>query len=337
MKTLKIAFTGTGHISRVHARAARGLADLEAVAVVNHRPQSMADFAAQFSIERQYASVKALLADGGLDILCVSTPNYLHAPQAIAALEAGIHVLVEKPMALDAAEAEAMRRASDRSGAKLLVAHCWRFDEEVNWLKRQIDAGKLGKILRTKGYGVHVNWGPEGWFTQSRYAGGGALADMGVHAIDAARYLLGDPQPVSVYAKIATQYTDYDVDDSGTIWINWEGGATSIVESGWWWPHADGPEASTQLYGTRGFGQLFPTRLELPDREAAEVATVDPGNPLAREEHCPQEMYDAQLAYFVSCIREDRQPNPGAAEGLVNMRIIDAALESSRSGEVVRL
>ena len=335
--TLKIAFTGTGHISRVHARAARSLADLEAEAIVNHRPESMGDYAAQFGIERQYLSLDALLADGGLDILCVSTPNYLHAPQAIAALEAGIHVLVEKPMALDAAQAEAMRRAGEKSGAKLLVAHCWRFDDEVNWLKRQIDEGKLGKILRTRGYGVHVNWGPGGWFTEARYAGGGALADMGVHAIDTARYLLGDPQPVSVYAKVATQYTDYDVDDSGVIWINWAGGATSVVESGWWWPHADGPEASTQLYGSRGFGQLFPTLLELPDREAATVDTVDSGYPPARDEHCPQEMYDAQLAYFVHCIREDRTPIPGAAEGLVNMRIIDAALQSSRSGEVVRL
>lgn len=334
---LRIAFTGTGHISRVHARAAASLPDLEAVAIVNHKPESMAEYAAQFGIERQYASVEALLADGGVDILCVGTPNYLHAPQAIAALEAGMHVLVEKPMALDAAAAAAMQRASESSGAKLLVAHCWRFDDEVNWLKRQIDAGRLGKILRTKGYGVHVNWGPEGWFTQAQYAGGGALADMGVHAIDTARYLLGDPQPVSVYAKIATQYTEYDVDDSGTIWINWEGGASSIVESGWWWPHADGPEAGTQLYGTRGFGQLFPTRLELPDREAAQVETVDPGYPPVREEHCPQEMYDRQLAYFVSCIRADETPIPGADEGLVNMRIIDAALESSRSGEVVHL
>ena len=337
MMRLKIAFTGTGHISRVHARAARAQTDLDLVAIVNHRPASMADYAVQFGITRQYATVAALLAQGGVDILCVSTPNYLHAPQAIAALDAGIHVLVEKPMALDAAQAEAMRRASEQSGAKLLVAHCWRFDEEVNWLKRQIDAGKLGRILRTKGYGVHVNWGPEGWFTEARYAGGGALADMGVHAIDAARYLLGDPQPVSVYARIDTQYTQYNVDDSGTIWINWEGGATSLVESGWWWPHADGPEASTQLYGTRGFGQLFPTRLELPDREAAEVATIDPGYPPVREEHCPQEMYDAQLAYLLRCIREDRQPIPGAAEGLINMQIIDAALESSRTGEVVRL
>ncbi len=335
--TLKIAFTGTGHISRVHAQAARGLDGLDSVAIVNHQPESMADFAAELNIKRQYLSVDALLADGGVDILCVCTPNYLHAPQAIAALEAGIHVLVEKPMALDAAGAEAMRRASEESGAKLLVAHCWRFDDEVNWLKRQIDAGRLGSILRTKGYGVHVNWGPEGWFTEARFAGGGALADMGVHAIDTARYLLGDPQPHSVYARIATQYTDYDVDDSGVIWINWAGGASSIVESGWWWPHADGPEAGTQLYGTRGFGQLFPTRLELPDRAAESVATVDPGYPAVRAEHCPQEMYDAQLAYFVSCIREDRQPSPGAAEGLVNMQIIDAALESSRSGEVVRL
>ena len=335
--TLRIAFTGTGHISRVHARAAQSLPDLVAVAVVNHRQESMADYAAQFSLERQYPSVEALLADGAVDILCVSTPNYLHAPQAIAALETGIHVLVEKPMALDAAEAESMRRAGEISGAKLLVAHCWRFDDEVNWLKRQIEAGRLGKILRTRGYGVHVNWGPDGWFTQAQFAGGGALADMGVHAIDTARYLLGDPQPVSVYAQIATQYTDYDVDDSGTIWINWAGGATSIVESGWWWPHADGPEASTQLYGSRGFGQLFPTRLELPDRDAGSVAAIDPGYPPLREEHCPQEMYDRQLAYFVRCIRDDRRPIPGAVEGLVNMRIIDAALESSRSGEVVHL
>ena len=335
--TLKIAFTGAGHISRVHARAAQAMTDLDLVAIVNHRSESMAEYAVQFGITRQYTAVEDLLAAGDVDILVVSTPNYLHAPQTIAALEAGLHVLVEKPMALDAAEAEAMQRAAERSGAKLMVAHCWRFDEEVNWLKRQIDAGKLGKILRTRGYGVHVNWGPGGWFVEKRYAGGGALADMGIHAIDAARYLLGDPQPASVYAKIGTDYTNYDVDDSGTIWINWDNGAISIVESGWWWPHADGPEASTQLYGTRAFGQLFPTGLEIPDREAETVATVDPGYPPAREEHCPQAMYDRQLAHFIECIREDRAPNPGAAEGLVNMRIVDAALESSRSAEVVRL
>ena len=143
-------------------------------------------------------------------------------------------------------------------------------------------------------------------------------------------------QPASTRASPATTQS-YEVDDSGTIWINWDNGASSLIESGWWWPHADGPEASTQLYGKRGWGQLFPTRLEIPDREAESVATVDPGFAPVREEHCPQEMYDLQLAHFVNCIRADRTPNPGAAEGLVNMRIVDAALDSSRRGEVLRL
>ncbi len=335
--TLRIAFTGTGHISRVHAAAAQKIDGLELAAVVNHRAESMADYAAQFGIARQYASVDALLAAGEVDILSVNTPNYLHAPQAIAALDAGLHVLVEKPMALNAAEAAAMQRASESSGAQLMVAHCWRFDEEVRWLKRQIDSGRLGKILRSKGYAVHVNWGPGGWFVEAPYAGGGALADMGIHAIDTARYLLGDPQPVSVYAKISTDYTDYAVDDSGIIWINWDNGAVSLVESGWWWPQADGPEASTKVYGSRGFGQIFPTRLEIPDRAAETVATIESDFAHPREPHCPQSMYDTQLAYFIDCIRQDRQPQPGAAEGLVNMRIVDAALESSRRGALVSL
>lgn len=335
--TLRIAFTGTGHISHIHARAAAAQDDLESVAVVNHRPVSRAAFAAQFSIRREYESVDAMLADGDVDALVVSTPNYLHAPQTVAALKAGIHVMVEKPMAMNTAEAKQMRAASQASGAKLMVAHCWRFDEEVHWLKRQIDGGRLGKILRTRGNGVHVNWGPSGWFVEAKYAGGGALADMGIHAIDTARFLLGDPLPRTVYARISTDYTEYDVDDSGAIVIGWDNGATSIVESGWWWPHADGPEASTQVYGQNAFGQIFPTRLEIPDRTTETIESVDAGYPHPREEHCPQIMYDVQMAHFIDCIRHDKTPNPGAEEGLVNMRIVDAALESSRTGQVLRL
>jgi predicted dehydrogenase len=335
--TLRIAFTGTGHMAQTHARAAKNLPDIELTAVVNHRRESRAAYAERFGISRQFDSVAALLADGAVDALVVSTPNVLHAPETIAALAAGVHVLVEKPMAMDAADAQAMTAASVASGAKLMVAHCWRFDEEVNWLKRQIDSGRLGKILRTKGYGVHVNWGPDGWFVDDELAGGGALADMGIHAIDTARYLLGDPQPSSVYARISSDYTEYTVDDCGTIWINWGNGATSLVESGWWWPHADGPEAGTQVYGAEGFGQIFPTRLELPDRAAESVNVIESGYKHPRDPHCPQTMYDRQLEHFVDCIRRDAVPGPDAEAGLINMRIVDAALESSRRGEVVRL
>ena len=245
---MRIAFAGIGYINKIHARAARYCgAGLEAV--VNHRPETMAAFADDFGIRRQYANVEAMLADGGVDALVVATPNYLHAPQAIAALNAGVHVMVEKPMAMNTLEAEQMCAAANRYGAILMVAHCWRFDPEVLWLKQQ--SAQLGKIIRTKGIGVHARWGPAGWFTQKQFAGGGALADMGIHALDTARFLLGDPRPVSVFAKLATHYGDYDVDDTGELIVTWDNGATSYIESGWWQPHADGPEASTQLYGKK--------------------------------------------------------------------------------------
>jgi predicted dehydrogenase len=233
-----------------------------------------------------------------------------------------------------------MVAASERSGALLMVAHCWRFHEEVQWLREQVGAGRIGPVVRTKGYGVHVNWGPSGWFTQKRYAGGGALADMGIHAIDTARFLLGDPRPASVYARLGTYYGDYDVDDTGLVVVDWDNGVSSYVESGWWQPHADAPEAGTQVYGREGLAQLFPTRLRLPRGPAicgvgGEWNTVDPGFPFPRPEHCPQAMYDAQMAYFVDCVRTGRTPVPGGAEGLVNMRIVDAAYASARSGQVV--
>jgi predicted dehydrogenase len=335
--TLKIAFTGTGYISKIHAAAAQAQPDTELVAVVNHRPESMIAFAAEFGIPDQYANVADLLQEGGVDALIISTPNYLHAPETLAALETGVHVMVEKPMAMNAAEAEAMLAASRKTGTLLMVAHCWRFDPEVLWLKEQVEQGRLGQLIRTKGYGVHTNWGPGGWFTQKKLAGGGALADMGIHALDTARFLLGDPQPVSVYARIGTYYKEFDVDDTGVIWVNWDNGAISYVESGWWQPHMDGPEAATQLYGTSGFGQIFPTRLLLSQAGQPEVEKIDPGFPPVREPHCPQSMYDTQMAYFLDCVRLGRVPNPGGAEGLLNMRVVDAAYKSAETGEVIKL
>jgi len=332
---MKIAFSGAGYIANIHAQAAQNQANLELVAVVEKFSDKSEVFAKKFGVKCCYASVEELLDDERVDALVVSTPNYLHAPQTIAALEAGVYVMVEKPMAMNAAEAEQMCEAAEKSGATLMVAHCWRFDPDVVWLKEQ--SGKLGKIIHTKGYGVHTHWGPSGWFIQKKFAGGGAMADMGVHALDTVRFLLGDPQPVSVYAKIGTYYKDFDVDDTGVIIVNWDNGAVSYIESGWWQPHSDGPEAATQLYGTQGFGQLFPTRLELPNVKEEKLDVIDAGFDFPRTEHCPQSMYDAQMAYFIECVQTGKTPVPGGAEGLVNMKVVDAAYESAQTGKVVEI
>lgn len=334
---MKIAFAGTGYISKVHAQAVTNLVSTHGLvleAVVNHTIDSMAAFGSRFNIQRQYTDMTRMLDDGDIDALIVSTPNYLHLPQTISALEKGIHVLVEKPMAMDAVEAATMHSAGGQGGAHLMVAHCWRFDPEVHWLKAQVNSGALGKIVRTKGYGVHTNWGPGGWFTVKQYAGGGALADMGIHAIDTVRYLLGDPQPVSVWADISTRYGSYDVDDTGVLLIQWANGVTSYIESGWWQPYADGAEASTHLYGTTGYGRVYPTGAVHINPITRGEIIVNSGFPPTRDPHCPQSMYDAQMRHFIECIQKNVTPSPGGAEGLVNMQIVDAAYRSAKTGRV---
>ena len=336
--SLKIAIIGTGNIGRIHAAAVHNTPELELSAAVDNQPDRLAAFAAEFKIPRQYSSVEELLKGGVPDAVVIGVPNYLHAPFAIAALKAGVAVLVEKPMATNAAEAQQMAEASQKSGAALMVGHCWRFDPEVIWLKQQVLAGRLGKIIRTKGYGVHVHWGPGGWFSQKKFAGGGALADMGIHAIDTARFLIGEPQPVSVYARMGAFYKDIDVDDTGVMLIAWDNGVTSYVETGWWQPHMDGPEASTQLYGLSGFGSVFPTRLELPNAQERKIEVIsDPAFVFPRQDHSPQSIYDSQMASFAGFISNGQTPTPGSREGLVNMKIIDAAYQSAQSGKVVEL
>ena len=334
--SIKIAFAGTGYIAAVHARAAQQ-AGAQLAAVITDRQDLAEEFTARFHIPAAYPTLEAMLQAGKVDALVVCTPNVHHAPISTAALKQGVHVLLEKPMAMNASEAQEILTASRDSGAALMVGHCWRFDNEVNWLKEHTQSGQIGRIVRTKGYGVHTAWGPSGWFSEKKLAGGGALIDMGIHAIDTARDLLGDPQPTSVYARLATNYIEGDVDDTGVLIITWDGGAVSYVESGWWQPHADGPEAATQLYGTGGFGAVFPTRLILtrPEKKGQELVSPDYLHP--RSDHSPQEMYDRQMACFLDCIRTRRTPSPGGEEGLVNMKIIDAAYLSSQSGKAINL
>ena len=326
---MKLAFTGAGYIINIHAQAANVQKDVDLFAVVNRYSDKAKALVQKYNIKHHFETVEQLLEIGGMDALVIGTPNYLHASQAIAALNAGVHVMVEKPMAMNAREAFQMLEASQKSGALLMVAHCWRFDPEVLWLRWQAEAGRLGRIIRTKGYGVHALWGPSGWFTQKNLAGGGAMADVGVHAIDTARFLLGDPLPKSVYAHIGTYYTDHEVDDTGILIVNWDCGTVSYIESGWWQPHTDGPEAATHLYGTVGFGQVYPTYLL--DQSGKE----DPGFSYPRINHAPQSLYDDQMKYFIECIRNHRPPNPGGQEGWINMKIIDAAYKSSKTGEVI--
>ncbi len=312
---MRVALFGCGWIQDFHARAVRENGH-EVIAVANHREETARTFAERHGIARVTTDWETLAADPEVDAAVVSTPNFLHAPQSVALLGAGVHVLVEKPMATDLAGCDAMIRASAASGAFLMVAHCWRFRDEVITLRNRIAAGELGEVVKTRGYGVHANWGPAGWFVQRQLAGGGALADMGVHAIDTVRFLLGDPLPTRVCAAVGTRYGSYDVDDDAILLIGWNQGTHSIVESGWWQPHKEGLEADTEVYGTGGYARIFP-------RE----------EPSEDYEHCTQPMYTAQMREFLTSIEEGRQPRPSGADGRVVMDVVERAYDSGAQAD----
>ncbi|MGZ4430186.1 MAG: Gfo/Idh/MocA family protein [Gaiellales bacterium] len=305
---MRVALFGSGWVMNLHAQAVLDHPAGELAAATNWREPSLAELAARFGVARTTTRWQELVADPDIDAAVVATPNALHAPQAIALLEAGKHVLVEKPMARTLAEADAMLAAAEASSGFLMIAHCWRFHEDVRALRRRIAAGELGEVVKTRGYGVHAGWGPSGWFTDPELAGGGALLDMGVHAIDTARYLLGDPVPAGVCAAVGTRYGDYGVDDDAILLIRWSNGTNSIVESGWWQPHLAGMEADTEVYGTAGYSRVWDFT-EGPEGY----------------EHCAQPMYSAQMTEFLDAVAEGRQPRPSGEDGRVVMRVVDEA------------
>ncbi len=310
----RVALFGCGWIQDFHARGVLAHSRGELVAVANWREASARAFAERHGVPRVTTDWEALASDPGIDAAIVATPNALHAPQSIALLRAGKHVLVEKPMATSVAECDAMIAAAREGGAVLMVAHCWRFRDEVRAMRARVAAGELGEIVKTRGYGVHAGWGPSGWFVDPDLAGGGALVDMGVHAIDTARYLLGDPDPVRVCAVAGTRYARgrYTVDDDGILLISWSNGTNSVVESGWWQPHLGGLEADTELYGTAGYARIWPP--EMPEGY----------------EHTSQPMYTAQVAEFLDAIAEGREPRPNGEDGRVVMRVVEEAYASAR-------
>ena len=333
-KIIRIAIIGAGYISHYHARALQKLANVKINTVAAKTVKSAKKFAEKYNIETATDSALSLTGRNDIDAVLINTPNYLHAPYAIDFLKNNKDVFLEKPMAMNTAEGNRIAAVASESGRLVMVGHMWRFDEEVKYIKSVISSGKVGKIFKTKGYGIHENWGPDGWFTQKEKAGGGALIDMGVHAIDTVRYLLGEPQPVEVYAKIGTYFGNYNVDDSGLIMITWDDGTTSVIESGWQHPHMDGLEAATQLFGTLGYASLFPTKLKLKAGDIS-AGLIPPFVP--KEEHCDQLIYDKQMEHFIDCIKIRKKPYPGIEEGLVALKIVDAAYRSAAKGQAVTI
>jgi predicted dehydrogenase len=337
MDKVRIGVLGTGVIIRdFHILTLQNNPKAEIVAAGNLHAESLEHLARAFHIPKTCTDLEEMAGDPDIDAVVIGLPNYLHAPVTVQMLEAGKHVLCEKPMAMTVAEGERMIEAAQRAGRKLMIAHMWRFDREILWLRDLVASGKLGKIFKVKSHAVWLYEGPrpQSWFVQRKFAGGGALADMGVHSIDTLRFVLGGARPTKVFANVGTRFEDIELDDTATVLLEFEGGIAGLVEAGWYHLYADGLEGYTQVYGTKGYARALPS--ELHSYVEGVWSVTCPRMP-QRKQQCDLPMYQAQMDHFIDCVLNDREPTPGGVDGLWAMRVLEAAYRSAETGEAVAI
>ena len=339
MKKLRIGILGTGIIIRgSHIITLQNHPHVEIVAVGNLHPESLNRLAADFNIPKTYTDFAEMAGDPNIDAVVNALPNYLHAPVTIQMLEAGKHVLCEKPMAMSVSEGEQMIKAANQAGCKLMIAHMWRFDREIIWLRNLVASGKLGKIFKAKSHEVLIydvfgeDPSTKSWFVDRTLAGGGAMTDMGIHSFDTLRFVLGDARPTKVFANIGTYFKDIEVEDSATLMLEFDGGITALIEAGWYNLFADEKQGFTQIFGSKGYARAVPSELRMD--VVGEWSFIQPQIP-PRKQQEDLSAFQAQMNHFVDCIRKNQEPSPGGKDGLWAIRVLEAAYHSAKLGKSV--
>jgi len=340
----RIGVIGLG-MGRHHLREYANNAAVHVAALCDQNEQLLAEFLAQYPQAKGYASYEEMLSVAKLDAVSVALPNYLHAPVVIAALNAGCHVLCEKPMALNAAQAQQMAETATKTGKKLMIHFNYRFSPPSQFLKRYVDEGHLGQIYYAKTHWLRANGIPKlgGWFGIKELSGGGPLIDLGVHRLDLAMWLLGYPRAkaVSAYtsgllgARIAKDAgVRYDCEDLTAALIRLENGIVINLEVSFAGGTDKDQDMVTGIYGTNG-AAIQRNRGEGYEFEAVALQNMAGALTQVNPKYMPRAQ--SAIEHFVDCVIYDRQPTASAENGLEMMRIIDAIYRSAAEGREVTI
>jgi len=348
---LKIGVIGTGGIAGWHLKsyAANPNAEIAAVCDLNAaRAQSVAD---EWEAKRAYADPAELFADDEIDAVSICTWNNTHAPLAIQAIEAGKHVLVEKPMSRTYAEAEEVLRVAEAHDRVVQVGFVRRHSANCRVLKSFIDAGELGDVYYAKASCIRRMGNPGGWFADKAISGGGPLIDIGVHVIDLCWYLMGSPKVTSVsgntYAKLGNRsnvttfprykVADYDptkndVEDMANAVIRFENGASMIMDTSFSL-HATKDSIGVSVYGDKGGADLEPS-LQIATERHETMVNMQPQ--LGSDTFDLTDGFSHEIANFVDTCRGEAESIAPAWHGAEIMKILDGVYTSAAQGREVR-
>lgn len=285
-----------------------------------------------------YADATQMLADPDIHAISVCLPNNLHASVTIAALEAGKHVLCEKPMAVSSAEAQAMIDAAAKAGKTLMIGHNQRFMPAHIKAKQILHSGRLGAVLSFRtgfSHGGPEGWsidGADSWFFRKEDALVGAMGDLGVHKSDLIRWLLED-EVVSVGAHLATLEKNATVEDNAVCTLQMRSGAIGTLTASW--TYHPGEDNSTHLYCEHGVVHVGsdPQYQVIVHYDDGEVDRIEVGAMATNEQQTTSGVIDE----FVDAIFSDRESAIPGSEGKASLEVILGALESAETRRIVSL
>jgi len=341
MAKLKVGVIGCGSIAQHrHLPEYQWNEQVELVAVCDINEERANQVAEKYQV-KAYTDFNKLLENKEIEAVSVCTPNYLHAPISIAALNAGKHVLCEKPMATSEEEAEQMIAAAKTNGKKLMIGHNQRFVKSHQKARQLIKSGEVGKIhsFRTAfGHGGPEGWsveGKEGWFFNKEKAFIGAMGDLGVHKADLLRYIL-DEEFVEVGAFVETNAKDFSsVDDNAVCVLKSESGIIGTLAASW--AYTGKEDNSTVIYGEKAILRLEddPNYSLIVQYGTGEKVNYELGK--IQSNDAGGQNVSGVIDHFVESITEDKEPLIPGEEGKKSLGIILAALESNKKKTIAKI
>ncbi|HVP27441.1 MAG TPA: Gfo/Idh/MocA family oxidoreductase [Candidatus Bathyarchaeia archaeon] len=314
MKKLGVAVIGTGFWGKNHARVLKELEETELLAVCDISMERAKAVAEEFDV-KPYANTGNMLKNNDIDAISVCTWSTSLAKEALKALKAGKHVLVEKPMATNVKQAEKLLATAEKEGLHLTVGFLMRFIPGIQYMKKTVENKSIGELVCATA--KRVSQWPE------RIGDVGVVKDMAIHDIDIMSYLFNE-DPIAVYAK-AGRMINKRFEDYAQIMLTFEGGKNAFIESNWLTPYKTRTLVAT---GSKAIMKLDYITQELTIEDVKE--TIQPRYPV-------QEPLKLELRHFANCILKKEKPLVTGADGLKALKIAEASLKSSATGKVIKL
>ncbi|MEK3779105.1 Gfo/Idh/MocA family protein [Paenibacillus sp. FSL R5-0810] len=352
MKSINVGVIGTGSISAMHLQSYQKHANANLLAVCDLNEERARLAAEKYGATKVFTDYRELLADPEIDAVSICTWNNTHAEISIAALNAGKHVLVEKPLCRTVEEALRVQEAVKSSGKLLQVGFVRRYDPNAQMLREFADKGEFGEIYFAKASSIRRLGNPGGWFSDIERSGGGPLIDIGVHVIDLCWYMMGRPKPVAVsantYRKLGNRSNvrnlsfykaaDYDaekntVEDMANAMIRFENGASMLVDVSFTL-HSKENQQTVKLYGDKGGFEIDPEVVIVTEKHDT-IINIQP-----QTDHKGFDFdsaFQSEVNHFIASIENGTQPLSPVEDGVEIMKILCGIYESAEKGAEVLL